>query len=82
MNTSQINNQFIINIKPEVIISCEFEDNIMSPCILSVRCLGEISLQFHCIIIIRFCSNSIQFFILPRIIIRKKSCIYFTYNCV
>ena len=53
MNATQINDQFTIHIEPEVVVSGEFEDNIMTPCIQTTRCLLKGCFQFHAEIVIR-----------------------------
>ena len=45
--TAEIKNQLPINIKPEVIVTGEFKDNIMSPGIQAVCSLCKAGLHFH-----------------------------------
>ena len=47
MNTSQIQNQDVINIEPEVIIPGEFEDQVMPPVVQAALALHEVGVHFH-----------------------------------
>ena len=47
VNTSQIQNQDVIDIEPEVIIPGEFEDQVMPPIVQSALALHEVGVHFH-----------------------------------
>ena len=72
MDAAQIQNQLIINIKPEIIVSGKLKDNIMAPCIQSVSCLGKVCRHFHTekVVGLGFW-NFMEAFAVTRVIFRK-----------
>ncbi len=64
VNTSQIKNQLI---EPEVIVTCKFKYNIVSPCVLAARCLYKACTQFHSVIVVGSSTYCVQLFILSGV---------------
>ena len=76
VDTSQIDYQFTVYVQPEIIVTGEFENNIVPPVIQSIRCLGKAGFQFHTEI--KVCSgriiDQIQILILSWITVRQAFC--------
>ena len=47
MYTAKVEHKFTVDIEPEVIVTGEFENNIMSPGIKAISCLGKACFHFH-----------------------------------
>ena len=72
VNTAQIQNQFTVDIKPEVIVAGKFKDNVVSPFVHTIRSLCKYGGKFHAEIIISIpVRNRVQRLALTRIRVRK-----------
>ena len=73
VNAAQVQHQFIIDIEPEIVVSGEFEDDVMSPGVKSVRGLGEVRGHLHTeeIVCLR-ARDLVKSFSVARIIFRKR----------
>ena len=67
MNAAKVDNQLIIEIEPEIIVSGELEDHVMSPCVTAVGSLEKAGGYLHAEIVIRL-SDIIKLFVDTRII--------------
>ena len=72
MASAEVNDQFIVNIEPEVVVSCELVDNIVAPVIQSAWGLDKGSSQFHSELEV-WMIHKIESFVLSRIAVRKTS---------
>ena len=74
VNAAQINNQFTVHIQPEIIVTGEFEDDIMPPVVQAIGGLGKAGFQFYAEIEIRGIGifYKIQILVLPRITVRQR----------
>ena len=80
VDTAEVENQFAINIQPEVIVSCELEDNIMAPCIFTIGELHKACGHFHAEIVICFFQRDfIQFFACTSTITGQHVAVYIRY---
>lgn len=66
MNTTQINDEFAVNVKPEVIISGKFIYDIVTPVIKTIWCLNERCLKFNSELVIRIV-DLVEILVLSRI---------------
>ena len=78
VNTAEIKNQLIINIQPEVIVTGELKDDVMSPSIQSGRRLYERRLHFHTEVVVCFSAgvfrlNEMKLFVFSGIGLRQLS---------
>ena len=52
VNTTKIYDEFTVNVKPEIVVSGKFIDNVVSPVIKTIRCLDKGRLKFNTELII------------------------------
>ena len=73
MNASQVQNQLIINIQPEIVVPGELKDDVVSPRVQAVFGLGKVRGHLHAeeIICCRF-GNLMKTFPIARVIFRKR----------
>ena len=74
VNASQIDHQLIVHVQPEVIVTGELKDDVMTPVIKATRRLRKPGFQFHAEIEVCFGGiiDKIQVLVLPWIAIRQQ----------
>ena len=60
VNSAQVYYELVVNIKPEVVVSGELENNIVFPGILTVGGLDEARLKLHAVIAVGLSTGKLQ----------------------
>ena len=71
VNTAQVDHQFSVYIQPDIVIARKLIDNIMSPCVLAVRCLHKRGFQFKAEVMIRII-DLVEPLIFTGVIVRQR----------
>ena len=75
VDASQVDDQLSVHVEPEIVVSRELEDDVMSPVVKSVGCLREGCLQLHAKIAIDLLSSvleGVKALVFSRIAVRKE----------